>query len=161
MAQGITQALWIFAVHDPLGRFLSSACSQLGIRVPDDVAIVGANNDPVGLWTDLPKTIQCIDSLGSFWAVCGEFHAENGKGETGFKRTLKLISPSSVVLRHSANHLAVRDKIPARSCPLCQNGLRSPLLLRSFVTISESPGGVWKGNLRLPSIAHLGRCFVR
>ena len=37
----------IFAVHDPLGRFLSGACSQLGIRVPDDIAIVGANNDPL------------------------------------------------------------------------------------------------------------------
>ena len=37
----------VLAVHDPRASLLVDACERLGLRVPDDVAVVGIDNDPL------------------------------------------------------------------------------------------------------------------
>ena len=124
---GLPKPCGIFAVHDPLGRFLSGACSQLGIRVPDDVAIVGANNDPLVCGLTYPKLSSVSIPWDHFGQYVGSAMQSMVKGETGYKRTLKLISPSSVELRHSANHLAVREKILRRALSFMSERIKEPI----------------------------------
>ena len=117
----------IFAVHDPLGRFLSGACSQLGIRVPDDVAIIGANNDPLVCGLTYPM----LSSVSIPWDNFGQFVGSSMQrmidGESGWKRTLHLIQPSGVIFRHSANHLAVRDKTLRRALSFMTERIKEPI----------------------------------
>jgi LacI family transcriptional regulator len=117
----------IFAVHDPLGRFLSGACSQLGIRVPDDVAIIGANNDPLVCGLTYPM----LSSVSIPWDNFGQFVGSSMQrmidGGSGWKRTLHLIQPSGVIFRHSANHLAVRDKTLRRSLSFMSERIKEPI----------------------------------
>ena len=117
----------IFAVHDPLGRFLSGACSQLGIRVPDDVAIIGANNDPLVCGLTYPM----LSSVSIPWDNFGQFVGSSMQrmidGASGWKRTLHLIQPSGVIFRHSANHLAVRDKTLRRALSFMTERIKEPI----------------------------------
>ena len=60
----------IFAVHDPLGRFLSVSCGKLGIRVPDGTSrIIGANNDPLVCGLTYPM----LSSVSIPWDNFGQF----------------------------------------------------------------------------------------
>ena len=117
----------IFAVHDPLGRFLSGACSKLGIRVPDDVAIIGANNDPLVCGLTYPM----LSSVSIPWDNFGQFVGSSMQmmidGGSGWKRTLHLIQPSGVIFRHSANHLAVRDKTLRRALSFMTERIKEPI----------------------------------
>ena len=117
----------IFAVHDPLGRFLSGSCGKLGIRVPDDVAIIGANNDPLVCGLTYPM----LSSVSIPWDNFGQFVGSSMQkmldGESGWKRTLHLIQPSGVVFRHSANHLAVRDKTLRRALSFMNERIKEPI----------------------------------
>ena len=117
----------IFAVHDPLGRFLSGACSQLEIRVPDDVAIIGANNDPLVCGLTYPM----LSSVSIPWDNFGQFVGSSMQrmidGGSGWKRTLHLIQPSGVIFRHSANHLAVRDKTLRRALSFMTERIKEPI----------------------------------
>jgi LacI family transcriptional regulator len=43
--EGLPRPVGIFAAHDPLGRDVLEACARLGLRVPEDVAVLSASND--------------------------------------------------------------------------------------------------------------------
>lgn len=45
--RSLPKPVGIFAAHDPLGRTLTETCRDLGLSMPEAVAIVGANNDPL------------------------------------------------------------------------------------------------------------------
>jgi len=104
----------IFAVHDPLGRFLCGACQQLGIAVPEQVAVIGANNDELVCGLSYPM----LSSVSIPWDTIGALVGESMQALLAKGRTLEapvLVPPSGVVLRHSANHLAVEDAVLRRA----------------------------------------------
>ena len=105
----------IFAVHDPLGRFLCSACTQLGLKIPTDVSVIGANNDPLvcGLTYPMLSSVSIPwDTLGEQVATAMEKMIAGEKLQT---EEPILVQPSGVILRHSANHLALEDPLLRRA----------------------------------------------
>lgn len=44
----------VMAAHDPRATMVTRACERLGLRVPDDVAVIGANNDTVACESSRP-----------------------------------------------------------------------------------------------------------
>ncbi len=110
----LAKPVGIFAVHDPLGRFLCSACQQLGIKVPDQVAVIGANNDELVCGLSYPM----LSSVSIPWDTIGSLVGESMQsllaGEVPEGRPI-LVPPSGVVWRHSANHLAVEDAVLRRA----------------------------------------------
>ena len=113
--EGLPKPVGIFAVHDPLGRFLCSACTQLGLEIPGEVSVIGANNDPLVCGLTYPM----LSSVSIPWDSLGEQVATAmQKMIAGEKiRTDKpiLVQPSGVILRHSANHLAIEDPLLRRA----------------------------------------------
>ena len=113
--EGLPKPVGIFAVHDPLGRFLCNACTQLGLEIPTEVSVIGANNDP--LVCDL--TYPMLSSVSIPWDTLGEQVATAMQKmiTRGGIRTEKpiLVQPSGVILRHSANHLAIEDPLLRRA----------------------------------------------
>lgn len=104
----------VFAVHDPLGRFLCGTCSQLGIEVPHEIAVIGANDDPLVCNLTFPT----LSSVSIPWGALGE---RLGREMDALLKNSKVrprsvrIPPTGVSLRHSANHLAVEDPILRRA----------------------------------------------
>jgi LacI family transcriptional regulator len=106
--ESLPKPVGIFAVHDPLGRFLCSTCQQLGIAVPEQAAVIGANNDALVCGLSYPM----LSSVAIPWDRLGALVAESMQHLlAGGRAPLKpvLVPPAGVVLRHSANHLAVED----------------------------------------------------
>lgn len=104
----------IFAVHDPIGRFLCDACRQLGIKVPEQVAVIGANNDELVCGLSYPM----LSSVSIPWDTIGALVGESMQAMLTNGPILKeplLVPPSGVVMRHSANHLAVEDAVLRRA----------------------------------------------
>lgn len=98
----------IFAVHDPLGRFLCSTCQQLGIVVPEQVAVIGANNDELVCGLSYPMLSSVAIPWDAIGALVGESMQRLLAGERAPSEPIS-VPPGGVVMRHSANHLAVDD----------------------------------------------------
>ena len=97
-------------VHDPLGRFLCGVCRQMGFRVPEEVAVIGANNDELVCGLSYPM----LSSVSIPWDTIGEMVGEALLSLLANEPppSMPIRVPSSgVVLRHSANHLAVEDPV--------------------------------------------------
>ena len=113
--EGLPKPVGIFAVHDPLGRFLCSACTQLGLEIPTEVSVIGANNDPLVCGLTYPM----LSSVSIPWDTLGEQVAiamqKMIAGEKLRSDKPILVQPSGVILRHSANHLALEDPLLRRA----------------------------------------------
>ncbi|MDF1741985.1 MAG: substrate-binding domain-containing protein [Verrucomicrobiales bacterium] len=100
----LPRPIGIFAVHDPLGRYLCGACQQLGIKVPDEVSVIGANNDELVCGLTHPM----LSSVSIPWNAIGEVAGESMQGLlAGEKRDLaepRIVQPGGVIIRHSAHH---------------------------------------------------------
>ncbi len=71
----LPKPIGIFAVHDPLGRYLCGACQQLGLGVPDDVSVIGANNDELVCGFDASQALQRRNSMERHRRDRGRLHA--------------------------------------------------------------------------------------
>lgn len=112
--EGLAKPVGIFAVHDPLGRFLCATCRQMGLRVPEEVAVIGANNDELVCGLSYPM----LSSVSIPWHTIGEMVGEAMLGLLaggGLPPEPILVPPGGVVLRHSANHLVVEDPVLRRA----------------------------------------------
>jgi len=111
----------IFAVHDPLGRYLCGVCSQMNqsrsenkTRVPEDISVIGANNDELVCGLSYPMLSSVSIPWNTLGAAVGEAVRSILAGEAHPNEPV-LVPSGGVVLRHSANHLAVEDPILRRA----------------------------------------------
>lgn len=117
----------IFAVHDPLGRFLCGACTQVGLEIPSEVSVIGANNDPLvcGLTYPMLSSVSIPwDTLGEQVAIAMQKMITGG-GTRAEKPIL--VQPSGVILRHSANHLAIEDPLLRRAMSFLSERLQTQI----------------------------------
>lgn len=113
--QDLPKPVGIFAVHDPLGRFLCGTCRELELEIPTAVAVIGANNDPLVCGLTHPMLSSVVIPWDSIGALAGESMQKMIAGDSISTEKPHLISPSGVVLRHSANHLAIDDPLLRRA----------------------------------------------
>ena len=124
--QKLPKPAGVFAVHDPLGRFLCGTCSQLGIEIPHEIAVIGANDDPLVCNLTYPT----LSSVSIPWDALGE---RLGMEMDLLLKTPKVraksvrIPPTGVSLRHSANHLAVEDPILRRAMSFLHERMQEPI----------------------------------
>lgn len=111
---GLPRPTAVFACYDPIGRQVLDACRRLGIAVPDEVAVLGVDNDEVlcglahpPLSSVIPNTMRTgyeaaalLDSMMSGKIIGPEVH---------------LIPPVGIATRQSTDVLAVEDKPVARA----------------------------------------------
>lgn len=111
---GLPKPVGVFAVHDPLGRFLCGACGQTGLKVPEEVSVIGANNDELVCGLTYPMLSSVAIPWDAVGEVVGEAMQRLTAGENPGTEKALLIPPGGVVLRHSANHFAVDDPLLRR-----------------------------------------------
>ncbi|WP_354587335.1 substrate-binding domain-containing protein [Puniceicoccus vermicola] len=104
----------VFAAHDPLGRFLCEACRVRKIRVPDEVSVLGANDDPLVGALSFPS----LSSVQIPWERIGIAVGEAmnnllAKGGQGSKPLL--LSPGGVEVRQSSDTFHVEDPVLRRA----------------------------------------------
>ena len=106
---GLEVPVGVFAVNDTAGFQTLEACSALGLSVPDDVAVVAADNDE--LLCNLAHP-----SLSSIATDCKKIGFEAAqtldllmRGESIPEKNIR-IAPEHIVLRNSSDRLAIDDR---------------------------------------------------
>lgn len=129
--QSLPKPVGIFAVHDPLGRFLCSTCQQLAIAVPEQVAVIGANNDELVCGLSYPMLSSVAIPWDAIGALVGESMQSLLAREDLPPKPI-LVPPGGVVLRHSANFLAVDDPQLRRAMSYLSERMQDPISVGSM-----------------------------
>lgn len=98
----------VMAQYDVEANDVCRACLSVGLRVPDDVAVIGVDNDPI--YSRLgPVPLTSVESnlrLAAYRAA--EVLEGIMNGERWYEKTVR-IAPEGVVVRESTDILAVGD----------------------------------------------------
>ncbi len=136
---GVSQPAWEFAEEDEMARWLGTlpkpvaifacndlravhivnACHQADFRVPEEVAILGVNNDSARCELSAPSVSSIPIDVSEYARMAGAALEAlmAGAKPSEFKK-VSLIDPLEVVTRRSTSILAVEDKAVAQALNL-------------------------------------------
>ena len=123
----------VSAFGDLAGRYLAGACLRLGLRIPEDVAIVGTGNNEL-LCERLHPPLSSID-LG-YERVGGraaEILERMMAGRSAPARP-EPVPPSTLVARLSSDAFAVGDPVVSRALRYISENARRPIHVGDVVT---------------------------
>jgi LacI family transcriptional regulator len=106
--KGLPKPVGIFACHDVWALQVVEACRLTGLRVPEDVAVLGVDNDDLLCELARPSLSSIVvpaDRIGYEAAALLERLLAGGRRP---RRPL-LVPPAGVVTRHSSEVLAIAD----------------------------------------------------
>lgn len=100
----------ILAVHDYRARVILSLCEQMGLRVPEEVAVLGIDNDPIICEYSSP-TLSSISRDPFDYGVAAAQQLECLLKKKTLEQHTILISPAGVVQRQSTQRLYSGDPL--------------------------------------------------
>lgn len=102
----------VFALHDRIAISVLEASAELGLRVPDDLAIVGFDDDPLAQKLRVPLTTiaQPRDQIGR---TAARMIAERIEGRR--TETARIILPTHLVIRQSSGASRMPGRDPGDS----------------------------------------------
>jgi len=99
----------VFACYDIRGQQLLDVCRQLGVRVPDDVAVIGHHNDELLCELCDPPLSSVIPNARLAGYEAARMLDRLMKGES-VPAAIKYIEPIGAFARRSTDRIAVEDK---------------------------------------------------
>lgn len=124
----------IFASHDIQGVQVSEACRQLGLRVPEDVAIVGVDDDDLLCALARPALSSVAlpaRQIGYEAAACLD-RLLSGRKEPNASR---LLPPLGVVTRGSSEALALADTDVVAAVRFIHENVHRPLRVQDVLDV--------------------------
>ncbi len=98
----------ILASWDLRAQMLSEACRMIGLRVPEDVAIIGVDNDPIACEFCIPQLSSVSRNDRELGWQAASLLSQLLEGKRASKLPI-LIPPDRVVARQSTDVLAIED----------------------------------------------------
>lgn len=98
----------IFACFDVRGQQLLDACRSAGIRVPDDIAVVGVDNDPLRCGLSDPPLSSVVPDTHRVGYLAAQLLRQMMAGKA-VPAEPHLVPPLGVVARRSSDALAIDD----------------------------------------------------
>jgi LacI family transcriptional regulator len=134
---------WLRTLSPPVGIMASTdlracmvadACARLGLRIPQDVALVGVDNDPVSEFHDPPlSSVSRNDSQVGLQAAA--LLDRLMRGESAPTGPI-LIPPDQVVCRQSTRSFGIEVSAIARSLDYIQKNLHRPFGVEELVEVA-------------------------
>lgn len=100
--------LGVLACNDSVARVISRFCLDLGLRVPDDVAILGVDNDDLSTAISNPPLSSVIVPWRSMGRVASQLLDRLIDGDV-VPPVLQRIAPAGVAERQSTGSVAIED----------------------------------------------------
>ena len=122
----------IFACNDDRGQHVLEVCKLINLKVPEEVAVLGVDNDPLICELEDPPLASIalnVESAG-FAAAKLLDRLINKKKIVGKQIMVK---PSHVVQRQSSDILAVDDSEVASAIKYIKNNARNKILVKDIV----------------------------
>ena len=111
-AAGLPKPIGVLACTDQLGFWLLDACRRAGVAVPEEIAVVGAENDEsLCLMSSPPMSSVSFnaDQIGYEAARLLDSMMRGRKGARSSKRKVIEVPPIGIVTRQSSDIVAIND----------------------------------------------------
>jgi len=128
--------LALMTCNDICGRFVLEAVRQAGLRVPDDVAVLGVDNeDPLSrlVWPGLSSVSLNTDEIG-YKAAAMLYRAFSGNVAV---RSMVNVAPLGVMARGSTRPLALEDPILSKVLSAINESISQPLSVDDLAKLVE------------------------
>jgi LacI family transcriptional regulator len=114
----------IFAVHDYRAQILMEACQEAGLRIPDDVALIGMDNDEIVCEHSAPTLTSISRSSERVGWEAAALLERLMEGEEAPREDV-FLEPDGVVARQSTDKLYCQDPVAQRAVDYMRANLRS------------------------------------
>jgi LacI family transcriptional regulator len=130
--RSLEKPLGLMACNDVRARHVLEACRTLGLRVPDDVAVIGVDNDEMICdLTDPPlSSVEQGATPMGYQAAALLDRLMSGKAATPLRFVVK---PEGVVARRSTDTLAIDDPEMAQAVRFIRNHARERIRIDDVV----------------------------
>lgn len=152
---GLPRPVALMAANDDLGLMLVELCREAGLRVPEDCAVVGVDNDPCvcGL-SNPPLSSVGIEQYQSGYRAA-ELLANMMKGTTPEQMTITA-GAGELVVRQSSDIIAVDDAALGKALQFIQANRSRPLTADEVALAS----GLYRRGLERRFRSHLS-CTIK
>jgi len=99
----------IMAAHDLRGRQVLDAARQAGLVVPEELAVIGVNNEQVRCELAVPPLSSVATDTFRTGYLAAEELARRMRGELGIRDEV-LVEPVKIVTRRSTDSLVIKDQ---------------------------------------------------
>ena len=133
--QTLPRPVALMAANDDLGEQVIELCKEAGIRVPDDCAVVGVDNDPVvcGLSDPPLSSVKIQFRQAGYRAAAALDRLMNGHAPGAWSITA---AAANLVERQSTNIIAAEDPAVAKALRFIHDHARGPLAVAEIARAS-------------------------
>ena len=125
----------IMAQFDADANVVVRACLDAGLRVPEDVAVIGVDNDPIHCRLGLVPLSSVVSNLEQVGYRGAQVLDSMMNGEPRPKEPI-LIAPGGVVVRRSTDVLAAEDNAVSRALAFIAGHLQDRIPVKDIVAAS-------------------------
>ncbi|MEI6891842.1 MAG: substrate-binding domain-containing protein [Pontiella sp.] len=118
----------VLATEDPVGRTLINACLDSGLRVPEDVAVLGVNNDTFACEMLSPQMSSIELGAARVGWQAAQMLDQMIREKKGPAEPIR-IHPEQIVERHSTDLTALGDKAVAAALSYIRENAHQPILV--------------------------------
>jgi LacI family transcriptional regulator len=122
----------IFACNDDRGQNILEVCKLIGLKVPEDVAVIGVDNDPMICDTEDPPLTSIALNVESAGFEAARLLDRLIRKKKIARRQI-MVTPSHIVQRQSTDILAVNDTEVAAAIHYIKNHAKNKILVRDVV----------------------------
>jgi LacI family transcriptional regulator len=134
--QRLPKPVGIMATHDALGRQLLEACRILQLGVPDDVSVIGVDNDDFECQVSYPALSSIEHNAVRLGHAAAMLLGQMVDGRS--PRDLEhVIAPRALVSRQSSSRLTVSDPEVSAALQVIDNRLSTGIRVRDVVAASR------------------------
>ncbi|RKY05973.1 MAG: hypothetical protein DRP56_08260 [Planctomycetota bacterium] len=116
----------ILTANDDRGRLVTGVCKTANILVPEEIAVMGVDNDQiVCMISNPPLSSVCLTSQKAGYEAAAMLDKIMKNEEVENKEIL--IAPTHVVTRHSTNIMAIEDREIAKAVQFIRQNTKKPI----------------------------------
>lgn len=152
----------IMASTDLRACMVAHACAQAGLRIPEDVALIGVDNDPAPQFHDPPlSSVSRNDAEVGLRAAALLDHLMDGGSPPAQPI---LVPPDAVICRHSTEPVTMNRARIARTVRFIHSNVHRPFGVEELLDVASMPRGAFEqhfeNTLGIPPDSFIDRCRI-
>jgi LacI family transcriptional regulator len=135
--ESLPKPVGLFTCNDDRGEQVIEACRLAGIRLPDEVAVLGVDNDEFICNLSAPPLSSVRLSTEKAGFEAAETLGRLMAGELSAAHKTIMVSPIDIVTRQSTDMLAIEDPEVAKAVHFIRHNSNGPLQVMDVVNVAN------------------------
>jgi len=130
--RSLPKPVGIFACNDDRGQHILEVCKTLNVKVPEDAAVIGVDNDPMVCDIGDPPLTSIALNVESAGYEAAKLMDDLINKKKVYRKKI-IVSPSHLVQRQSTDILAVNDSEIAAAIQFIRKNAKEKILVKDVV----------------------------